>query len=178
MAELFRPGDWPRRHSATDQTRAGSPTTADGTILRTADEDLSEWYAQIHAWRALAQLKAEEAIPALVGILHQIDDEGLNGFIIYDLVRLKAVEHVELISRAFAAGAVDELIMGDFEDVQVELGLLEKRLTPERPLSWHCELPSEAATFRPARSAARAEKKQKNKRIQEKKSRKRNRRKK
>ncbi|HKY56345.1 MAG TPA: hypothetical protein VJM08_18655, partial [Anaerolineales bacterium] len=39
------------------------------------DEDLPDWYGQIHAWRALAQLKAEEAIPAILGILHQIDDE-------------------------------------------------------------------------------------------------------
>lgn len=33
------------------------------------DEDLTEWYGQIHAWRALAQLKAEEAIPALLDSL-------------------------------------------------------------------------------------------------------------
>jgi hypothetical protein len=60
--------------------------------------------------------------------------------------------------------------------VQIELGLLEKRLTPERRLSWPCASTSE--TFRPARKIARAEKKHKNKRKQEKKSRKRNRRKK
>src|SRR5512145_3179096 len=39
------------------------------------DEDLPEWYAQIHAWRALAQLKAEAAIPAILGTLWQIDEE-------------------------------------------------------------------------------------------------------
>lgn len=36
-------------------------------------EELLEWYAQIHAWRALAQLKAVEAIPAILAIFEQID---------------------------------------------------------------------------------------------------------
>ena len=37
------------------------------------DSDITEWYGQIYAWRALAQLKAEEAIPALLSILQEID---------------------------------------------------------------------------------------------------------
>jgi HEAT repeat protein len=39
------------------------------------DAELPEWFAQIHAWRALGQLKAEVAIPVILGILHQVDDE-------------------------------------------------------------------------------------------------------
>src|SRR5690349_15234438 len=39
------------------------------------DVELPEWFAQIHAWRALGQLKVEEAIPAILGILNQVDDE-------------------------------------------------------------------------------------------------------
>jgi hypothetical protein len=39
------------------------------------DEDLTEWYAGIHAWRALGQLKAEEAVPAILEIFYQIDEE-------------------------------------------------------------------------------------------------------
>src|SRR5512133_1658256 len=39
------------------------------------EEDLPDWYAQVHSWRALGQLKAQEAIPALIGILQQIDNE-------------------------------------------------------------------------------------------------------
>lgn len=38
------------------------------------DQDLTEWYAQIHAWRALAQLKAEAAIPTLIRLFDQIDE--------------------------------------------------------------------------------------------------------
>jgi hypothetical protein len=172
------------------------------------DEVLPEWYAQVHAWRALGQLQALEAIPALLGNLHQIDDdmddwlsseaedvfamlgkpavqpladylaedvnpiyaraaassslaaiglthpaernrciqaiaavlekyedndESLNGFLIGDLVDMKAVDQIDLIKRAFEADAVDEMINGDVEDVQIELGLLDKRLTPARP---------------------------------------------
>jgi HEAT repeat protein len=215
-------------------------------------EDVPEWYAQVHAWRALAQLRAEEAIPALLGILHQIDDdnddwlasdaeevfsllgmpaveplaaylskesnpmyarsaaasalaeigrlhpqarerciqaiaavlenhesndEGLNGFLIGDLVKLNAVEQIDLIRRAFAAEAVDESIYGDVEDVQIQLGLLKERLTPERP--WRF-LPSELDLEEPMDAPKRLDlrqKKEKNKRKQEKKSRKRNRRK-
>jgi hypothetical protein len=215
-------------------------------------EDVPEWYAQVHAWRALAQLRGEEAIPALLGILHQINDddddwlasdaeevfallgmpaveplvayfadegnpmyarsaaasalaeigrlhpqarerciqviagvlenyesndEGLNGFLIGDLVKLNAVEQIDLIRRAFAAESVDESIYGDVEDVQIQLGLLKERLTPERP--WRFLTP-ELDLEEPMDSSKRLDlkqKKEKNKRKQEKKSRKRNRRK-
>jgi hypothetical protein len=171
------------------------------------EAELNASWAQIHAWRALGQLKAVEAIPALLGILHQADDyddewageelidvfqmigpaaiqplaaymqdagkqpyaggtagealqkiaeayperrnecvealaaalqlyesnnETLNAFIIVNLVDLKAVEHLGLIEEAFKQGKVDELVIGDFEEVQVELGLLKERKTPPR----------------------------------------------
>ena len=175
-------------------------------------EDLPEWYAQIHAWRTLAQLKAEGAIPALLGILHQVDDydddwtseeledvfamigpagipsladylantenkpyargaaagaltgiakgypetrnecvaaqakalelfeqndESINAFIICELVDLKAVEHIELMEKAFKAEKVEEIVCGDFEDIQIELGLLAERITPPQYGSFH-----------------------------------------
>lgn len=214
------------------------------------DEDLPEWYAQIHAWRALGQLKAQEAIPAVLGILHQVDDEdddwigedaddifaligaaaisplaeyladntkglyaridaakslhaigkahpetrdqcvrilssvlenyaendeGLNGFVIYDLVRLKAIEHIDLIEKAFKSENVDEMIMGDFEDVQIELGLIEKRITKPARLSFFERLSPQDELFEPEIKPNRDNKKEKNKRKQEKKSRKKNR---
>jgi len=39
------------------------------------DQDMPEWYSGIHAWRALGQLKAEEAIPVILGMLYQVDEE-------------------------------------------------------------------------------------------------------
>lgn len=213
------------------------------------DEDLPEWFAQIHAWRALGQLKAEEAIPAILGILHQIDgddyddwisedaeevfaligpaairplaeylandenglyarvaaasslrkmglthletrgeclrflvsvvekyaenDEGLNGFLIHELVQLRAVEHIALIEEAFAAKKVDEFIMGDFEDVQVELGLIEQRARPRARLIDRLLQTDEMVEQKS--QPQKNTKKDKNKRKQAKKSRKKNR---
>jgi hypothetical protein len=178
------------------------------------DEDVgnvAEVYAPIHAWRALGQLKAEQAIPHLfevviwneeenadwimedipevmgmigpvcipplreyltdphklvwasvtfahclaeIGTQHpesraacvealqagleqyEQNDETINGFIISFLTDLKAVESAPLVERAYQADAVDISIQGDFEDWQIELGLLEKRLTPPPRYDW------------------------------------------
>jgi hypothetical protein len=218
---------------------------------RLTGEDLPDLYGQIHAWRALGQLRAEEAIPALLGILYQIDeedndwlssdaplvfgmigsaaveplagyladddnptyarttaassltriakaapelrercvrgiaavlekyetnDEGLNGFLIGDLVDLKAVEQIDLIKRAFEAEAVDESINGDVEDVQIDMGLLQERLTAARPWRIGRFAPDLDKDFTVASSKLSSkEKKEKNKRKQEKRSRKKNR---
>jgi hypothetical protein len=215
------------------------------------DEDPPEWYAQIHAWRALGQLKAEEAIPALVGLFHLMDDgeddwfdgdandvfaligpvsihplkdcllneqnglyarteaasalremskkypetrdlcvgiiasvvekyeendESLNGFLISDLVDMKAVEHIDLIEKAFASKNVDEFIRGDFEDIQIDLGLREKRSKPISRPSLFQDVKED--TFVPDQKSAEQKKREKDKRKQEKKSRKKNRKKK
>jgi hypothetical protein len=219
------------------------------------EEEIPEWYAQIHAWRALGQLKAEGAIPALLGILHQVDDydddwtgedlmdaftqigpaaitplaaylsnpqnklyargaaagslaqiaedhpaarddclaalahaleayeqndEALNAFIIADLVNQKAVEYIDLMERAFLAERVEEIICGDFEDIQVDLGLLAERKTPPRYSLFRSGLGSRRSEplDAPRASTQKAAKKEKAKRKQEKLSRKRNRRKK
>jgi hypothetical protein len=214
-------------------------------------EDLSEWYGQIHAWRALAQLKAEGAIPALLSILHEIDDygddwygeesfkvfpmigpaairplaeylantkhgtwarvaaseslqkmvdahpetkdecaaavvaallgykdndEALNGSMISDLVYMNAArEHLGLIEEAFKSGNVDEAVDGDFEDIQIKLGLREKRSKPRlNPLLFRGD---QIFVDNNHPIIKKAIAKEKNKRKQEKKSRKRNRRK-
>jgi HEAT repeat protein len=229
------------------------------------DEDLPEWYAQIHAWRALAQLKTEEAIPVILGILYQFDDEEndwidgdageifaligpaairplteyladdtrglysrataatslqsigttypetrdeciqslvsvlesyeeneeeLNSFLVNNLVELNAVEAIELIEKAFEENCVDEFIMGDLEDVQIELGLLEARTKPRgNRISFmdrlsHTEEPlvemGDPMLLGPERKPQKdkTKEREKNKRKQEKKSRKKNRKKK
>jgi hypothetical protein len=171
--------------------------------LLTEDAAEPEYYAPIHAWRALAQLedpaaleplvqaldRAEDsdwageelpvvlarfgpsAIPGLAGYLadagkdtfaraaasaalvHIVKrdvahrptvvslladvvadpaagDPTLIGLVIGHLLDLRAVEAADAIERAYAAGAVDLLVNGDWEDVQVELGLLPARVTP------------------------------------------------
>lgn len=71
---------------------------------------------------------------ALEGFLE--NDETLNAFLISFLTDLDAVEAVPLVERAFQSGNVDISVMGDFEDFQIELGLLEERLTPPLQYRW------------------------------------------
>ena len=164
--------------------------------LHWADSESLEVWAPIHAWRALGQLRAEEAIAPLLNLFHELEeddwvgeelprvygmigaaaipaltayladtsrgisprisvahalaeigmshaearetcitaltrqleafrknDRELNGFLISYLVDLQAIEIAPLMQRAYAAGRVDEIVMGDWEDVQVALGL-------------------------------------------------------
>jgi hypothetical protein len=51
------------------------------------------------------------------------NDLDLNGFLILTLVELQAKEAAPVIERAYAANRVELIVMGDWEDVQVELGL-------------------------------------------------------
>jgi hypothetical protein len=51
------------------------------------------------------------------------NDEALNGFLISPLLQLKAVEAAEVIERAYAAGRVDEGVVGTWENVRAELGV-------------------------------------------------------
>ncbi len=165
-------------------------------------------YSPIHAWRALAQLRAEEAIAPLVELFRRADDdldewvtedlpralaqfgagalapltdylgdpargdwsrvaaakaisfigaaypetraecvlrlshrlayyaeqsETFNAFLISPLLDLRAVEAMPLIERAFASERVDETVLGDVEDVQIELGLKTLREHPRKP---------------------------------------------
>ena len=230
--------------------RFGEVTLEEEDYLNQQDDDeLTRWSAQIHAWRALAQLKAEEAIPNLVGLLYQADeydddwaaddlvkvfvqigpacipalaaylqdtgndsyprniaieavsdiveafpetraegiaaiipalknhkqnDEGTNGFLIYALAEFKATEHIDLIKEVFDTDNVDLMIMGDFEDVQIKMGLLKARTTP-RAFSITTEREMKQALAKFNKQITAIKKKEKKKHKQEKKSRKKNR---
>ena len=178
--------------------------------LFAAPSESKEVWAPIHAWRALAQLRAEAAIEPLLSILCRIDrydDDwaneelpvifsmigpaavpglhkyladpsrgeyariaavaslqemvkkypeardacvaalmaqleqypsntgGMNGFLILALAEMRVTEALPLIEQAFSENCVDEFVMGDWEDVQIEFGLKEKRETPKLSLS-------------------------------------------
>ena len=53
----------------------------------------------------------------------QENDPTFNGFLLVDLVKLKAVESAPVIQSAFAADCIDKLILGDWDEVQFHLGL-------------------------------------------------------
>jgi hypothetical protein len=178
------------------------------------DNESAEVSAPIHAWRALGQLRAAEAVPALIDlvveneelesdwIMEEIpevmamigpvcipslraylqnplkeswaavtvshcleevakqnpdsrsdcvaaltaglegylnNDETVNGFLISYLVNLKAAEAAPLVKLAYRADQVDLSILGDFEEFQIAVGLLEKRLTPPPRYGWFYE---------------------------------------
>jgi hypothetical protein len=61
-------------------------------------------------------------------------DTDLTSSFVSSLVELRALEHIDLIEAVFTDGYVDTSVRGDWEDVQVELGLLAERVTPRRTL--------------------------------------------
>jgi hypothetical protein len=87
------------------------------------------------------------------------------------------VEVAPAMQRAFAADRVDLSILGDWEDVQVELGLKATRETPRtyRPLFPLFDAPERDESHRGGNTEKAAAKKQKAKRKQAKASRKKNR---
>ncbi len=101
-------------------------------------------------------------------------DPSLNAFVIVALTDLDSAESAPLIKRAFAAKAVDYVVMGDWEDVQVTLGLLERRQNPR-----HWSVVRDPATHKIKAVHKRGgtrRRKSKSKRKQAKKSRRKNRR--
>ncbi len=75
----------------------------------------------------------DECVAALRATLarYRANEPKLNGFIVLYLIGLDAVEVAPLMERAFNAGAVDPFTVGDWEDVQVKLGLIEARNAPK-----------------------------------------------
>ncbi len=90
-------------------------------------------YARVAASSSLQHIGNEhkasraECVEALAAQLEKFSatDPELNGFVVADLLDLDSVETASLLERAFAAGRVDESICGDWETVQIELGLKE-----------------------------------------------------
>jgi hypothetical protein len=103
------------------------------------------------------------------------NDPTLNAFMIRDLVALEATEAVGSIEQAYAARRVNFLVQGDWEDVQVELGLLEHRLSP-RQFRWEPGRRGRLHLRPRTRRGGAAATKQKRKRKQVKKARRRSRR--
>ncbi|HEX6748504.1 MAG TPA: hypothetical protein VF092_14500 [Longimicrobium sp.] len=109
----------------------------------------------------IAKRFPEARDPVLDALMRQLrwwqrQDPELNGFLVSDLVELKAVEAAPLMEEVFAADAAEIGIRGDWEDVQVELGLLPARITP-RPqyFVWRRDLhPTPDLRIPAARSSA------------------------
>lgn len=64
-------------------------------------------------------------------------DRWINSTLVGQLVKLEAVESADVIEAVFEAGDIDLSIHGDWEEVQILLGLLEERITPVPEGGWH-----------------------------------------
>jgi hypothetical protein len=208
--------------------------------------DGTEACGPMHAWRALAEMRAAAAVEPLVGLLRRVDEAGdddvaqtlpallgkfgeavidplatylavpsngvyarvaaadaldevsqrypdlrgrcvgiltdqlrqfasqdssLNAGIIDALVGLKAGEAAEVIEQAFAAGCVDDVILGEWDLVKNRLEGHELPRDPRKPAISDEPVGGQRGPKRPAAD----KKKAKNRRKQERKSRKRNR---
>lgn len=103
-----------------------------------ADASHGHW-ARVAAAASLTKLGQQhpesrsECVAVLTRQLERYTEntEALNGDLIAELLDLKAVESAPVMERAFAAGQVEQDIAGDWEDVQIDLGLRRTRETPK-----------------------------------------------
>ncbi len=128
--------DW-TMEEMPDVFAAIGPAALPALTLFLADDDRGMW-ARITCTACLeAIVKAHPETGAeCIGILmRQLGEYAsqpttLNAFLISSLIDWKAVEAAPLIEEAFRANQVDPSVCGDWEDVQIDLGLLDERMTP------------------------------------------------
>lgn len=174
--------DWVAEELPTILGRIGPAAIAPLTAYL-GDDDNDTW-ARVTAMTsltAIAQAFPESRDRCVAILSDQLtrfaeQDADFNALLIGELATLMAVEAAPLMEQAFAAEAVELPVSGDWEDVQIELGLLERRLTP-RPNYYGYNLPRPGESAPMPRKAA-ASKAKKVKRKQQAKSRQRNRKKK
>jgi len=106
--------------------------TADRSRDLFARMTASEGLGQIgRRHEAVRQACVDGLTAILEGFEHE--DASFNAMVIDDLVALGAQEAAPLVRAAFEADHVDLMHLGDWEDVQVALGLLTERKTPRPP---------------------------------------------
>jgi len=116
------------------------PAALDPLATYLADDDHGLW-ARVTAASAIAKIGVQHpqlrdaCVAALTSVLEFFveHDEALNANLIYCLTELRATEAAPLMERAFAAGRVDEMLMGGWQEVQGELGLIP---APPPSASW------------------------------------------
>lgn len=133
--------DWAAEDLPKALSLFGAPALP--ALARYLENDAHLPYSRIAASSTIAQIgkthpdARQECVEALRRQLmnYAVQDPSLNAFIVSDLVMLNAVEEAALIEEVYERGPVDLSVLGDWEDVQIDLGLLEKRITP-RPRLW------------------------------------------
>jgi hypothetical protein len=103
-------------------------------------------YGPVHAWRALGQMRAVEAVQPLLDLL----------------LDLKSVESAEAIESAFDATVIDPSVASDWSDVRRELGVPGLGMAPDHSVGWPSigEQLGTADSFAEQQRAARQRKKE------------------
>jgi HEAT repeat protein len=148
------------------------PASLPGATLLLFDDEADE-EVRIAASRAITGVgmeypeRRDEAAALLKTQLEDWSGQSrlLNAFLVSGLIDLQETEAAPLMEAAFAGNAVELDVNGDWEDAQVDLGLLPERITPP-------------PGYTGSRGASRAATESKQKRKAQKQARKRNRKKK
>ena len=82
-------------------------------------------------------LARKQCVDILAGNLRNCErqDPALNAFLILYLKELKSVESIDAIRQAYLSDSVDIDVLGDLEDVEIELGLRCARSTPRQKMT-------------------------------------------
>jgi hypothetical protein len=130
-AETVEDGDWAMEELPNVFAMIG-PAALPALAAYIADDVLHDEDARISAIPSIEKIAVRwpEARPACMALLmkqlerFEENESDVNAFLILGLVDMQAIEAAPLIERAFAAKCVDPMVMGDWKDVQFELGLL------------------------------------------------------
>ena len=120
------------------------PAALPETAEYIANSSHNEWarICAIECVEKIGLIWSEARSECIAILMAQLDffeenDYEVNTFLIESLVELQAMEAVPLIERAFAADRVEEFVIGDWDDIQVRLGMksaeeVEEKRTRER----------------------------------------------
>lgn len=153
-------------------------------LERIFDDDQLDVSSRSGAVRGLAAVaehhsaSRDAAVDVLMGRLERFESQDieLTTWLVHELTELQVTEAASLIEKAFAADRVDISLHGDWEDVQIDLGLLEERRTPRPDYMANYRRQTGMAAIRSNASLDKSKARAKKKRKDAKAARKRNRR--
>lgn len=73
--------------------------------------------------------------------LFEENDPEVNSFLVLSLARLHATEVLPLVERAYAAGCVDPMLLGGWDDAQFEFGVISEEEVEQRHFRMFSEAP-------------------------------------
>jgi hypothetical protein len=134
--------DWVGGEVTAALGRIGAPAIPSASAYLTDENHPPD--ARLAAARALGAIARAHpecraaCVDALVAQLdaHLVQATDFNGLLISALLDIPAPEAAPAIERAFASNRVNDGIAGDWEDVQIDLGLKLRRETPPKPSRW------------------------------------------